>query len=462
MKYLSCTIAVLLIITLNTVFTSAYANENTAPETTEAAASNQTPKHESPTASSWPEKIGPFELSSPNGQSSIRFGFAAQLLFTVTSKDQGSGQDRDNTVTAEIRRLRLKLSGSVLSKDLTYYLQLSTAPRSLEFLDWFLNYRFHTQAQLRLGQWKIPFTRYRIQSDKNLTFPDWALTTKYFGAERQMGLMLHNGAEKPEAIEYEVGVFTGVNARKSHSVNIAKIYGAPIDNPSDLSDIAPKVEFHPELVWHLAYNHNNIDVKGDTDMKGGPFRFMIGLSGSWDIRPKLAYDLKFRLAPEFLMKAHGFSLSLVYYMAWTDLQNDESLDGIAMMGGIAQASYIVKKRVEFALRYAIANVHDDLLQDARSWSTSQIATVNEDLAASKISPKEANDLISAYNKAGQCKREQELSFGINTYIIGSYLKWQNDVTWKKTTTQKIQEITELKQETSRDDIVFRSQLLLTF
>ena len=74
------------------------------------------------------------------------------------------------------------------------------------------------------------------------------MVTRYFGAERQIGLVMHNGYEKHGAFEYEVGVFTGVNARKSHATGLASIFGEELANPSDLYDPAAPADLHPEVV----------------------------------------------------------------------------------------------------------------------------------------------------------------------------------------------------------------------
>jgi hypothetical protein len=79
--------------------------------------------------------------------------------------------------------------------------------------------------QLRIGQCKVPFTRFRIQSFQRLTFADWPIVTKFFGGERQIGVTLHNGYEDPPVRAYVVGLLSGVNARASHGIGIATVYG---------------------------------------------------------------------------------------------------------------------------------------------------------------------------------------------------------------------------------------------
>ena len=81
-----------------------------------------------------------------------------------------------------------------LKEALKFKLHLSTAPPSLELMDYYLNYRAKKEhLQFRFGQYKVPFTRYRIQSFQRLTFVDWSIVTRYFRAERvakQLGFEL--------------------------------------------------------------------------------------------------------------------------------------------------------------------------------------------------------------------------------------------------------------------------------
>jgi hypothetical protein len=411
-----------------------------------AAAERELMEHaiseESPPA--WPEKIGPFILQSDDGTSSLKFGLTVQMLVRMDSIDKGRNQARIDRTWLEMRRIRPTLRGSVLSKKLTYYLQLSTAPRSVEFLDWYLNYEIHPYAQLRLGQSKIPFTRYRIQSFKNLTLADWAIPSVYYGAERQMGLTVHSGFEKPQIFDYALGVYAGANSRSSHAVALPKLFGESQANPSNLLDPGPRSEFHPEVVARFAYNYRGIDVGTDTDWRGGPIRLSFGISGTYDFRGQRPYDLDLRLAPEFLLKAYGFSFAGLFWVAWVDTADGGSVPNTAFLSGLVQTSYLIVKRVELSVRYAIVHITKAITSDARNRADKLIAGETDPIAVEKLTEK--------YLNVGRHIREHELSFGVNLYIIGRSLKWQNDVSWLRH---------EYKTAT-RDDVRFRSQLQLAF
>ncbi len=392
----------------------------------------------------WPDKIGPFEWVSKDRQHSLRVGLAVQLLFRVDNKDMGANTDRDNIVYAEARRIRPNLRGSLMDGMFEFYLHLNTSPNTLDLLDYYINYKPHPYAQIRIGQWKIPFTRYRIQSYKRLTLVDWANTSKCFGAERQIGLAVHSGLENPQKIDYAFGVFSGTNARSSQALGIATLYGEEIISSSNLAKPGPKMEFHPELAARIGYNHNGIDLRRDTDFEGGPFRFHLGVSATYDLNADKEIDFTARFAPEFLMKVHGVSLSLVYYVGWGDRVMANEIPEIAMMGGLVQASYVFIKRVELAARYSVVHGMTDFRKDARLRADAIVTAATDQT--------ETDELTDQYKKMGTVIKEHEATFGINIYLIGECLKWQNDISYLHY---------ELVGRDKRD-VRFRSQLQLAF
>ena len=224
--------------------------------------------------------------------------------------------------------------------------------------------------------------------------------TKYFGAERQMGLALHNGYEKPPQWAYAFGVFTGVNAHASHNIEFAKLYGKELANPSDLSDPGPRAEFHPELFVHLSLNANGIRVRSDTDEERSGPRYSIGLSVAWDIDPEQGIDYSARFSPELLFKYSGVSASCIGYAGFSEMGASES-SNLATLGGLFQMAYRIDGRYEVSARYAIADFTTAVIDDARAQA-----------AESAFDP---------------VVRDEEIRLGVNLYFAGHSLKLQNDV-----------------------------------
>lgn len=403
-------------------------------------------------------KIGPFEISNDDGTSRLRFQFAGQLRLQLQSPDGGPGKARNNTLTAEARRIRLILGGSFPEHGLSFRLHLSLAPGSNELMDAYFDHNYWSGHRLRLGQYKIPFTRYRIQSFQRLTFADWSIVTTYFGAERQMGLTFHNGFENPPVFGYAIGIFTGVNARASHAVGLARLFGEVPANPSDLADPAPKAEFHPELVAHLSCNLAGITLASDSDdSRKGP-RFSAALSAAWDLDPEEFHDMTIRLAPEFLFKYGGASVSGIGYAGFVDYSRKYCApitDKLAITGGIAQVAYRFPGDFEISARYAVIDFYDDLVVDAFNRASRIISEAEENLAGAderELAQQYLDDILSRYRDIGYTYKKEEVTIGLNIYLDGHSLKWQNDAGW----------LIYSRSDEDRTDFTARSQLQLAF
>ncbi|MBI5500993.1 MAG: hypothetical protein HY907_12180 [Deltaproteobacteria bacterium] len=358
------------------------------------------------------------EIATEDGQSSIRLRLAAQFRWEGTSADKGDGADRDWTDRILFRRLRVVFEGSAITEDLTYRLHLNFVPGLLELDDLWIAYKLHDQARLLLGQNKVPFTRYRIDSFQDLPLTEWGYETPYFGGERQIGLTLHNGMDRPPEFEYEVGIYTGVNARASNGIGIARTFAETPPNPSLLTDPAPPSSFHPELVVHLAYNYGGIDVRKPSDLEGGPFRFSVGVSAAWDAQPDSRLDFAMRLAPEVLLKVGGFHALGVFYLGFWDQSTGDDSMALGMFGGVAQMSYVFLDMCEVSLRYSTISILEDLRNDARAWADQRIAAETD--------PDEQAALVKQYRDTGHLLAEHEVLLGFNVYLLGTTLKLQVD------------------------------------
>lgn len=340
--------------------------------------------------------LGPLEIVSADSTSRVRLQFAAQQLVTwQESKDRGCWSTPE--LTTELRRIRFGLRGGFNRNQTRFYLQLSFAPRSLELMDFLIDHRLGPNAQLRVGQNKVPFTRFRIQSFQRLTFADWPIVTKYFGAERQIGVSIHNGYEAPPRWGYVAGVFTGVNARASHGIGIPTAYGEEILNPSDLSDPGPKSDVHPEAFLHVSYHTDGMKVDSDTDPERGPLRVLTALSVGWDFDPSDRRDFTQRFAAEMLTKCNGWTANMIGYAGFADFGDNEA-NKLAMVGALVQTAYRIHASWEVSARYAIVDYSDDLRDEITRY------------------PVQGNGTV----------RQHEATLGVNRYIIGHSFKWQND------------------------------------
>jgi hypothetical protein len=368
---------------------------------------------------------GPFTLYAADSSSYLRLQMVGQLRSELQMKEPSGNSDREYDFYTKFRRIRLIAGGSVWRPDFTFKLHLSVAPGSLELMDLYFNYRLNKNVQFRYGQFKIPFTRYRIQSFQRLTFADWAVVTKYFGAERQVGLAVHNGYETPPRWGYVLGIFNGANARASHGIGIAEIFEEDTPNPSDLTDPAAVEKFHPEIAGHASFNSGAIDVRSDSDESRKGWRYSGGLSAAYDFEPAEHRDFSLRLAAEVLTKYRGLSFSTVGYAGYFKRDSDNRIEP-AMTGALVQTAYRLNTRYELSLRYALVDIRSALLE-----------------AAGNFLGEDDSSLLH---------REEELTAGFNLYISGHALKWQVDAGGLKHTYAG----------DHRTDYLVRSQLQLAF
>ena len=354
------------------------------------------------------------QLSSSDGDSSIRFQLAAQIRWEFDNTDRGPDRPAEQENSIFFRRLRAVISGSLVSEDFTYKLHFNLVPGALELIDLWIDYRFHRHIAVRLGQDKIPFTRYRLGSFSTRPVLEWSTPTRYFGAERQIGVMVHNGVGRPPRFEYQLGIATGVNARASNGVAMPLVFGAERPNPSDLTDPSAPSSFHPELIVHVAYNHADIDTKTPQDFDGGPPRFSVGLSAAWDVRPEPRQDLTLRVAPEVVLKVRGFTLWTVFYLGfWDEVSGTEQL-GLGLLGGVAQASFVFLDRYEVGLRYTNVSILRAMRADARRDADGRIDEAEDDAS------REA--LAQQLSSVGLVRAEHEVTVGFSVYLFGRSLK----------------------------------------
>ena len=364
--------------------------------------------------------LGPFELRSKNGQHALQIGLATQVRLTYTNSGAVDDAPRQQDLAIEVRRLRPMLRGSFLAERVEMFLHLNTTPGAIELLDLFSQFNFHPQVSLRVGQFKLPYTRYRLQYFTQLLFTDWSILSRYLGAERQLGAALHNGYERGAGFEYAVGVFSGINARRAHGVGLGLVYGEKLPNPSDLTELQPPTTFHPELALRIGYSSRGLRPETPADFERGPARFGVSMSATYDFRPSRYLDFALRLAPELQLKVRGLSLHTVSYV--TFFQGDGGARDLrtAFYGVLAHAGYRLHPQWELALRYGLVLSTEALRSDAKTRATGLIAAA---------APTSAEAVRQQYGAAGTLEQDQELLLAANYYLVGNGLKFQVEAGW---------------------------------
>jgi phosphate-selective porin OprO/OprP len=157
------------------------------------------------------------ELKSEDGRfalaTSLRFGF-------MYSYKNDPAQPDGNHHNFEIRRFRAVFAGNLFGARNKYLLQLAFAPREMDLRDGvvrgtpvydaYLQFEQLRDLTLRVGQYRVMYTRERNIADVNPLLIDRSLANSEFNVDRDIGLDLRSedlgGIQK---LRYYAGVFLG-------------------------------------------------------------------------------------------------------------------------------------------------------------------------------------------------------------------------------------------------------------
>lgn len=228
-----------------------------------------------------------------------------------------------------LHRLRPGLRVTWPDRGLGAFVQFNTTPGVLEVLDVGVTAR-HGRWKGVLGQLKTPFTRYRLRSFASMTLSDWAISSRAFGNERQLGA---SGAFTGSNVLVNLGVFAGANQRSAHRVRLAELYGGPGPNPSSLTDPGPATtSIGPEGVASFTVHTAGVDLAhARTDEPG--WQGFVSVSLAHDVQPQRGVDFSSRFALEGVVQHPRLALWTVGYAARAPLANRAAW---AMTGALAE------------------------------------------------------------------------------------------------------------------------------
>lgn len=129
----------------------------------------------------------------------LRIQFLDSLtLSSATGEDGTLATDVENTFG--IRRARLQFTGHVFGKHNKYKAEFAFSPRDLgikdgvltrsPLLSWYAEFTHLRDLSLRLGQYKLLYSRQRVISSGNLAFVDRSLAQGEFNLDRDIGFHL--------------------------------------------------------------------------------------------------------------------------------------------------------------------------------------------------------------------------------------------------------------------------------
>jgi phosphate-selective porin OprO/OprP len=313
-------------------------------------------------------KVGEgFTLLSPDEKFKLSIRTRTQFRYTYVGKDQVNGNVSD-TENWQMRRVQLILDGYILSKDLTYKLQVnfaeSTSPTNRILEDAYLSYRFLDEIQIQGGQYKVPFIRQWVTSSLAQQFVERSNAVDTFKPDRDPGAMLF-GKIANGIVNYNLNVSNGLgrNVTRSTSNNAftARVAVNPLGDMSygegDLENLKNPLfsvgaDYFRDALQKTAattFETNNMSFASSTAQTTGPptgwlyqniSLFNIGEMVDID---QYSFDAAF--------KWRGFS-AVGEYMEG-QAKGRTSNNSVRAYGFYAQAGYfIIPEHLELAVRYS--------------------------------------------------------------------------------------------------------------
>lgn len=147
-----------------------------------------------------------FYLETPDQQFTLKMGGRVDADMRLYNSDH---PENDEFL---LSRARIYLSGT-LCKHLEYKVEADFGKGESELKDGFINANYVTYAQVKAGQYKVPFSLERMASANHIDFVERALPVDNLTPDRDLGIMLH-GAYLPFGLSYGVGIFNGARANE--------------------------------------------------------------------------------------------------------------------------------------------------------------------------------------------------------------------------------------------------------
>lgn len=270
--------------------------------------------------------------------------FLVQPMFVLT--DEGPGYDSQ----VLLRRAKISVSG-VYSGSIGYWLQADpsrwtrgTREIGAALDDAWFDLRFHDAFQLRIGQFKTPYSAQWLTSGHSLLLPERAVPTDAFAYGRDVGLMAHG--EAADLLEWQLALVEGGGPNRWN-----------VDTPGYL--VMARIALTPLGPFPL----------DELDTDGAP-KLGIGLSANRRVGDRqnsgdLVLDLRdHRVGAELRFAANGLTATGEVYAlrlrTWTAPEADQPA-----IGGYAQAGYLVPGTVVVpSARLSYLDRNTDLARNA--------------------------------------------------------------------------------------------------
>ena len=227
-----------------------------------------------------------FEWKSADGDFSFDPRLRAQFLYEFEKED-----NVDAAQSIQFRRARLQFKGNFYGKNNKYKVELAFSPGDIGqmdgappatsiLLDWYWDFTHLRDLAVRVGQYKVPFSRQRVVSSGDLEMVDRSIVNAEFSLDRDIGLDLRSGdLFGLGMLRYYLGVYAGEGRNTRGSYDLGMMYLGRIEVlPFGMFDDYAEADFErlpsPKLsvgvaVARLENGRANRGILGSAPSDGG-------------------------------------------------------------------------------------------------------------------------------------------------------------------------------------------------
>lgn len=341
-----------------------------------------------------------FTMATTDGlfKTKIQWRFQGRYTFPERGDPRNEGAFSDNEEsTFELRRVRMKVGGHGYKPWIKYYFEVDWQPTisnasnsccgdRTRLIDWRIMLEKFKWLKLRIGQWKINYSRERVDSSGKQTMVERSIMNRVFTIDRQVGMMLY-GRVNPGTIldaNYYLGIYSGSGRATAN----------PDDNMMYMGRIQWNV-FGRELKWRqsdvkyhkkptASISYGAYTVKGKCTRWSSSGCGSIGSdSNALTVTGDDAYDFSTSVS-DSRYQVSGMQVgSAMKYRGWSwqhethwkkikDTEGPAGLQNTKMFGGYLQTGYFphyiisaIPKPLEIAFRYSHVDPNVDAGGDMR-------------------------------------------------------------------------------------------------
>jgi hypothetical protein len=307
------------------------------------------------------------DIRSAGGNYHAHIDWRVQMRFTHSDLDDpliGSPEVEEGDF--RVNRARFKLGGHAYRPWLSYYFEYDFPSSRM------LDFRFTAKAldglRLRVGQWKIPYNRERVDSSGKQQFAERSIVNDPFTLDRQQGLALFGRLWKGTTADswYNVGVFSATGRGGSGSVEDPMWLGR-----WQWNFLGRDLPFSQSDVGYRDRPAGTLSVAGATWR--GPFTAFSSAGGGelpgFEQGDPDRYEVGQAMV-ETAFQYRGFSLQQEYH--WKTVDDTEEGTTTELEGGYLQLGLFlhslvpgIPKPLEVAARYARVDPDISAVDDLR-------------------------------------------------------------------------------------------------